>query len=365
MNTNKRNRISDFASELYCRSIRFFVMTIFALLSLGAATASYAQPQVKWKLASSYGGQLDVLGENIKRLIDNVDVMSDGNFKIKFYEPGALVPALEVFEAVSKGSVDISYTTPGFHAGRFPHLQFFSSVPFGPGVNEYFAWLQEGGGREIYDAEYAKHNVKGFQCGIVVAESSGWFREEIKDLEQLRGLKMRFFGLGAKVMAKLGVSTQLLAGGDIYPALEKGVIDATEFSYPSLDKGLGFYQIAKHNYFPGWHQQASLLEVIVNKENFEALPKSYQKILEIACGEANLWIMAAAEARQGDAIEFHRSKGVTIHKWTDEQIAVFRNAWEEVVAEENAKDPNFKRVYDSFKSFRDRYSAWKEVGYLK
>ena len=344
---------------------RLLPVVACAALALGVSSASHSQEKVRWKLASSYGGSLDVLGENIKRLIENVEVMSDGNFQIKFYEPGALVPALEVFEAVSKGSVDVSYTTPGFHAGRFPHMQFFSSVPFGPNVNEYFAWLQEGGGREIYDEEYGKHNVKGFQCGIVVAESSGWFREEIKSLDQLRGLKMRFFGLGAKVMGKLGVSTQLLAGGDIYPALEKGVIDATEFSYPSLDKGLGLWQIAKHNYFPGWHQQASLLEVIVNKENFEALPKSYQKILEIACGEANMWIMAAAEARQGDAIEFHRSKGVTIHKWTDEQIEVFRKAWDEVLVEETAENPEFKRVYDSYKAFRDKYAAWKEVGYLK
>ncbi|MGI9336065.1 MAG: TRAP transporter substrate-binding protein [Gammaproteobacteria bacterium] len=361
---NTKNRTVHVPATRRSGFARRLSVAICAVLALAVSTPGQAQEKVRWKLASSYGGSLDVLGENIKRLIENVEVMTDGNFQIKFYEPGALVPALEVFEAVSKGSVDVSYTTPGFHAGRFPHLQFFSSVPFGPNVNEYFAWLQEGGGREIYDEEYAKHNVKGFQCGIVVAESSGWFREEIKSLDQLRGLKMRFFGLGAKVMGKLGVSTQLLAGGDIYPALEKGVIDATEFSYPSLDKGLGFYQIAKHNYFPGWHQQASLLEVIVNKKNFEALPKSYQKILEIACGEANLWIMAAAEARQGDAIEFHRSKGVTIHKWSDEQIDVFRKAWDEVLAEEVAEDPDFKRVYDSYRAFRDKYSAWKEVGYL-
>ena len=243
---NRGNRAARAQRRGPCR---WLPVMVCAALAVGVSGHGHAQEKVRWKLASSYGGSLDVLGENIKRLIDNVEVMSGGNFQIKFYEPGALVPALEVFEAVSKGAVDISYTTPGFHAGRFPHLQFFSSVPFGPNVNEYFAWLQEGGGREIYDAEYAKHNVKGFQCGIVVAESSGWFREEIKSLDQLRGMKMRFFGLGAKVMGKLGVSTQLLAGGDIYPALEKGVIDATEFSYPSLDKGLGLWQIAKHNYF--------------------------------------------------------------------------------------------------------------------
>ncbi|HEX6111915.1 MAG TPA: hypothetical protein VFZ10_06385, partial [Geminicoccaceae bacterium] len=170
-----------------------------------------AQERVRWKLASSYTSSLDVLGQNILRVIDNIEVMTDGNFEIQFNEPGALVPALEVFDAVSKGSVQSSYTSTGFHAGRVPHLIFFASVPFGPNVNEYVAWIQHGGGYELYDKFYGEHNIKGFQCGIVVAESSGWFRKPIETLDDLKGLKMRFFGLGAKVMGKLGVSTQLIA----------------------------------------------------------------------------------------------------------------------------------------------------------
>ena len=324
-----------------------------------------AQETVRWKLASSYGSQIDVLGQNILRVIDNIEAMSDGNFRIQFNEPGALVPALEVFDAVSAGSVDASYTTTGFHAGKVPHLIFFASVPFGPNVNEYLAWIEGGGGKELYDEYYAEHGIKGFQCGIVVAESSGWFREPVASLDDLQGLKMRFFGLGADVMQKLGVSTQLLAGGDIYPALERGVIDAAEFSYPSLDQAHGFYQIAQHNYFPGWHQQASLVELIMNMERWNELPASYQKIVEIACGEANMWMMASAEARQGEAIAFHQSKGVTIHQWPPEFIEAFRNAWQEVVEERAAKDEKFKRIYDSYKSFRETYSTWREVGYLK
>lgn len=217
--------------------LRAVVCAVACAAALVAATdPAEAQQRVRWKLASSYASTLDVLGQNILRFIDNIKVMSDGNFEIRFHEPGALVPALEVFDAVSKGSVEMSYSSPGFHAGRIPHLVFFASVPFGPNVNEYVAWIQHGGGYELYDRELAKHNIKGFQCGIVIAKSSGWFRKEIKSLEDLKGLKMRFFGLGAKVMQKFGVNTQLLAAGDIYPALERGVIDATEFSYPSLDK---------------------------------------------------------------------------------------------------------------------------------
>jgi len=335
------------------------------VLAASIGSTADAQERVKWKLASSYTSSLDVLGQNILRVIDNINVMTDGNFDIQFYEPGALVPALEVFDAVSKGSVQASYTSTGFHAGRVPHQIFFSSVPFGPNVNEYLAWIQHGGGYELYDAAYGEHNIKGLQCGIVVAESSGWFREPIESLDDLKGLKMRFFGLGAKVMGKLGVSTQLLAGADIYPAMERGVIDATEFSYPSLDQSLGFYQIAKHNYFPGWHQQASFVELIMNKDAWEALPASYQKMLEMACNDANVWLMGAAEAKQGEAIAFHESQGVTIHQWPPEFIDAFREAWEEVAAEEAAADPRFKEVYDHYQAFRDKYAKWREVGYLQ
>jgi TRAP-type mannitol/chloroaromatic compound transport system substrate-binding protein len=347
------------------RSIPCAALVLVAALLSALPDTAAAQPRVTWKLASAYASTLDVLGQNIKRYVDNVDVMSDGKFKIRFFEPGALVPALETFDAVGKGSVEMAYTSPGFHAGRVPQLIFFASVPFGPNVNEYLAWIHSGGGKEIYDEEYAAHGVKGFQCGIVVAESSGWFRNPIKSLDDLKGLKMRFFGLGARVMQKLGVSTQLLAGGDIYPALERGVIDATEFSYPSLDRALGFYNIAKHNYFPGWHQQASFVEVIINLDKYKALPKSYQRILEVACNDANMWLMAAAEGKQGEAIEFHKSKGVQIHKWPPEFIKAFQKAWDEVAAEESAKDPKFKRVHDHYRAFREKYAVWRDLGYLK
>ncbi len=334
-------------------------------LAIGLTSAAAAQQKVRWKLGSSYSSSLDVIGQNGNRIVKNIERLSGGNFQIKYFEPNALVPPLEVFDAVAQGSIDASYTTPGFHAGRMPEMAFFASVPFGPAVNEYLGWIQFGGGKEIYDETYGARGVKGWQCGIVIAESSGWFRKEIKSPDDLKGLKMRFFGLGAKVMAKFGVSTQLLAGADIYPALERGVIDATEFSYPSLDKSLGFYQIAKHNYFPGWHQQASFVELIVNKKNYEALPEAYQAMLEITCGEANMWSMAKGDATQGEAIAFHKSKGVQIHRWPDSFIEQARQKWDEVVAEEVAKDAKFKRVYESYSAFRAKYAAWRELGYLK
>jgi TRAP-type mannitol/chloroaromatic compound transport system substrate-binding protein len=351
---------------MICRSmLRMTALAGLAgCLALAAAGPLDAQERVRWKLASSYPSANDPLGPNILRVIENVGTMSGGNLQIQFNEPGALVPALEVFDAVSTGSVDASYTSPGFHQGKVPHLIFFAAVPFGPNVNEYLAWIQSSG-YEIYDRELQANNIKGFQCGIVIAESSGWFRQPINSVEDLQGLKMRFFGLGADVMQKLGVNTQLLAPGDIYPALERGVIDATEYSYPSLDRSIGLYQVAKHNYFPGWHQQASFVELLINLDRWNELPESYQKMIEVACGDANLWVMANAEAKQGEAIAFHKEQGVEIHQWPPEVLDAFRSAWEEVATERAAADPKFKEVFDSYQSFREQYANWREIGYLK
>ncbi|MGI9478070.1 MAG: TRAP transporter substrate-binding protein, partial [Hyphomicrobiaceae bacterium] len=262
------------------------------------ATASFAQKRVKWKMQSAFGSSLPHLGTSATRFSKNVEVMSDGKFKIKFHEPGALVPALECFDAASKGSVDACWTTPGYHAGKFPAASFFTAVPFGPGFGEYLAWKWFGNGNKMRDELYAKHGLVAFDSFCIGPETSGWFKTEIKGgIESLKGIKMRFFGLGAKVMQKMGVSTQLLAGADIYPALEKGVIDATEFSMPTIDIKLGFYQIAKNNYFPGWHQQVSCSEILMNKKGFEALPKSYQKMVEIASQESVAHTYAETEAK--------------------------------------------------------------------
>ena len=328
--------------------------------------AADAQERVRWKLASSYTSNLDVLGQNILRVVDNIEAMTDGNFEIQFNEPGALVPALEVFDAVSKGSVQSSYTSTGFHAGRVPHLIFFASVPFGPNVNEYVAWIQHGGGYELYDKYYGEHNIKGFQCGIVVAESSGWFREPIETLDDLKGLKMRFFGLGAKVMGKLGVSTQLIAGADIYPALERGVIDATEFSMPNMDIDLGFYQVAKFNYYPGWHQQSSIGELLMNKGVWEALDDQNQAILEASCGY-NIYVnYAETEAKNPEAMnKMLEQYGVTNVRWTDDELAAFEKAWNEVLQEQSAQDADFKRIAESYRAFRKVYKTWGDAQALK
>ena len=245
------------------------------------ATQANAQDRVRWKMQSAFGSSLIHLGPSGLRFAERVNQMSGGAFDIRFQEPGALVPALEAFDSVSKGAIESAWTTPGYHTGKLGGaISFFTAVPFGPQLGEYLAWKWFGGGQELREEMYNAHGATAVDCFCIGPETSGWFKEEITSMEQIKGLKMRFFGLGAKVMQKMGASTQLLAGADIYPALERGVIDATEFSMPTIDIQLGFYQIAKNNYFPGWHQQVSCSEFLMNKEMHDALPDAYKGMIQ-------------------------------------------------------------------------------------
>jgi TRAP-type mannitol/chloroaromatic compound transport system substrate-binding protein len=306
------------------------------------------------------------LGTNAVRFAENIGRLSDGKFTLKFFEPGALIPANEGFDATSKGSIDSAWTTAGYDVGKHPALAFFTAVPFGPSMGEFFAWKIFGGGNDIQKRIYAESGIHQLDCFAIGPETSGWFKEEIKDLEQLRGLKMRFFGLGARVMQKIGVSTQLLAGGDIFPALEKGVIDATEFSMPAMDIKYGFHQIAKNNYFPGWHQQVSISQLLINKEKWDALPDQYKAMVEIACGDSIHHTYAETEYVNPFAmVEMGEKYGVKTRRWTDDQIAVFEKAWNEVLEEDAAKDPLFKEVADSYKDFRKSYAKWGTAQSMK
>ncbi len=336
------------------------------VLAAGLATglAGPADAKTRLKMGSTYPSKLVQLGSLGKTLESNVDAMSDGELQLKFYEPNALVPALELFDAVRNGSVDAGWSTPGYWQGKEPALALFSAVPFGPDASEYAAWLFNGGGEKIMQGIYAKHNIYSLICGVIAPEASGWFREEVKSLDELKGKKMRFFGLGAKVMQKLGVDTQLLAGADIYPALERGTIDATEFSQPAIDLNLGFYQIAKHYYFPGWHQQSTAFELLVNMDKWNGLTKSEQAMLTVACRANYTLGMAEGEAIQGAALKDLKSKGVQIHRWSPETLATLKATWEEVAVEIAASDASFKEAWDSLQAFRAEYKVWRDLGYL-
>ena len=335
-----------------------------AALSVIAASPTAVQAE-NWNLQSTYPGTLTQLGTLGIRIADLVTRVTDGKITMTFQNPGAIVPALEVFDAVASGAVEAGWSTPGYWAGKVPALQLFAAVPFGPQAGEYLAWVKFGGGKELFDEIYERNNIKSIHCAVIAPEASGWFREEIKTVDDLKGKKMRFFGLGAKVMEKMCVSTQLLAGGDIFPALELGTIDATEFSMPAIDLNLGFYQVAKHYYFPGWHQQATLFDLMINLDLWEGLDETTQLQIETVCDASIAYGLAEGEAIQFGAIAELKEKGVQIHTWPDEILAAFNTAWLEVAAEEAAKDAEFAKVWESYTTFRANYKVWKDIGYMK
>jgi TRAP-type mannitol/chloroaromatic compound transport system substrate-binding protein len=334
-------------------------------IALAASLALPASAQeIDWDMQSTYPGSLTQLGTLGKIIEQRLAAVSGGDIQVTFQEPGAIVPALEAFDAVSTGAVQAAWSTPGYWTGQDTSLALFGAVPFGPAAPEYIAWLKFGGGQELFDEIYGEYNIKSLVCAVIAPEASGWFRQEINSVEDLQGLRMRFFGLGARVMEKLGVSTQLLAGGDIFPALELGTIDATEFSMPAIDYNLGFYQIAKHYYFPGWHQQSTFFDLMMNLDEWESLTEQQQAIFETVCDANIAYGIAEGEAIQFEALQKIEAEGVTIHRWNDEILDAMRAAWDEVVAEESASNPNFARVWESLSAFRANYATWREIGYL-
>lgn len=319
------------------------------------------EPQkVRLRIASTAPTTLPVIGSHGKRLEGLVSTLSGGDLELRLFEPGALVPALEVFDAVASGSVDGGWSVSSYWAGKVPALQFFNSVPFGPETSEQFAWMRYGGGRELYEEIYHRHNIHPLVCWFIPQDGSGWFRQPIESVEDFRGLKIRFLGLGGRVMEKFGASTQLLAGGDIYPALELGTIDAAEFSMPVIDEQVGFQEVAQHYYLPGWHQSASMGEVIFNLDRWNALGDQHRAMLETACGDNALDSIAYGEAIQAPALRALQEDGVTLHRWSPEVLNAFREAWHAVVAEEAGNDPDFARVWQSLSTFREDYAFWRQ-----
>ncbi len=344
--------------------------SILTGLVLGAALAAspaLAKDKLLLKTPVAFSTALPGLGTPIPRVAEEVSLMSGGTLKMKVYEPGKLVPAFEILDAVSSGKINSGYTTAGYWAGKIPAAPLFSAVPFGPEAGEYMAWMYYGDGLNLYQRMYddAGYNVKVLPCAVIAPETSGWFAKEINSPEDLKGLKMRFFGLGGKVMEKLGVATSLLPGGEIFPALEKGAIDATEFSMPAIDQRLGFHKVVKYNYFPGWHQQATVFELLINKDVWNEASEQHQRILEGACKASMADSFAEGEAMQFDALQKNvEENGVQIRKWSPEMLETFRTTWEEVAAEESANDAFFKEVYDNMAAFRANYDLWEQNAFL-
>ncbi len=337
---------------------------VFCLL---VALSGAVQAKTVLKCQLLYAPTLPILGESTPWLAEQIKIASGDEVEFKLFDPGKLVSPAEILESVSKGRIDAGSTAAGFWAGKIPSAPIFSSIPFGPEAPEYLAWMLNGNGLKLYQEMYdqAGMNVKVLPLALIPPESSGWYTKEIKSLDDLKGLKMRFYGLGGEAMQKLGVSVTMLPPAEIFPALEKGAIDATEFSLPSMDKNLGFYKIAKYNYFPGWHQLSTFTELLINKDVWNKMKPAQQKIIEMTTMATITWSIARGEATQAPVIEENAEKhGVHNMYWSPEFLKAFRGAWEEVATEQSAKDPFFKKVMDDLNGFRAQYKDWSRLGFL-
>jgi len=336
-----------------------------AALAAALPTAEAQEKKVRLQVGGAYPGTLSIIGPAQGYTVDKIRKLSAGSIDAKIFEPGALVPANQYFDTVANGSLDAAWSSVGFFTGKDIAFALYSTVPFGPEIGEYLGWYRFGGGQKLLDEITAKYGFHAIVCGIIPPEASGWFRKEIKTADDLKGLKMRFFGLGANVMQKLGVATQLLQAGEIFQALQLGTIDATEFSAPSLDISMGLHQVAKHYYFPGWHQMASLQHLMIGKAKWAEMSDTQKEIVKAACEMTMMQMFAEGESKQVPAIKEIQSKGVTIYSWPKPIMDAYRKAWGEVVEEQKAKSPEFAKAWASLEAYRKDYKIWKNLAYLK
>ena len=316
----------------------------------------------QWKMVTTWPPGFPVLQKGAERFADNIRAMSNGRLDIKVYAGGELIPPLQAFDAVSQGSVEMGHGSAYYWAGKVPEAQFFSTVPFGMTARGMNAWLYDGGGLELWREIYKPFHVIPFPLGNTGVQMGGWFNKEINSLEDIQGLKMRIPGLGGKVLAKAGGNPILLAGSEVYTALERNTIDATEWIGPYHDQRLGLYRAAKHYYYPGWHEPGTVLELTINQRAWESLPTDLQAIISNAAQAENLRMLSEMEQKNMSALdELRKREGIEIHRFPNEVLSRLKTLTNETLIEEAERDPKFKRVYDAYQNFRRKNDAWSAI----
>ena len=328
----------------------------------GAALAAPAivrgQAQVKWRLAAAFPKTLDTIYGATEVVAKRVGEATGGKFEIRVFGPGEIVPAFGVLDAVQQGTVECAHSSSAFFFGKDPTFALDNAIPFGMNSRQMTAWMYDGGGMQLLREFFRDFNVVNFPCCNTGAQMAGWFRKEIKGVEDLKGLKMRLGGFGGTVFERIGGVPQNIPAGDIYPALEKGTIDAAEFVGPYDDEKLGFYKIAKFYYYPAFWEGGSQISMYVNTKAWDSLPKEYQAILEAACAEAHVLTQAKYDARNPQALKRLVAGGAQLRPLPRPVMeAAWKNA-NELFAELSGKNPKWKKIYDSYSKFRDDEILW-------
>ena len=322
------------------------------------------QPRIRWNMATSWPESVDTLYGGVVALAARVGELSDGRFEIRPYAAGELVPGLQVLDAVQNGSVECGHTASYYYIGKNPALALGTTLPFGLNAQQQNAWLYEGGGNEAMDRLFGDFGVLGFPAGNTGPQMGGWFKRQVKTVADLQGLKMRIPGLGGEVMASLGVNVQVLPGSEIFLALERGAIDAAEFSGPYDDEKLGLWKAAKYYYHPGLWEPGPTVHLLVNQRAWETLPTTYQDMLQTAASEVNLKMLARYDQRNGDALKRLVAGGTSLVPYSRDILEAAEQVSFEIYEDHAAKSQDFRQVYEPWSRFREDISRWDRINRL-
>ncbi|MGI1679506.1 MAG: TRAP transporter substrate-binding protein [Cellvibrionaceae bacterium] len=321
-----------------------------------------AQQQYEWTMVTSWPKNLPGLGSAAANVARFITEASGGRIKVKVYGADEIVPALGVFDAVSSGSVQMGHTSAYYWKGKIPAAQFFTSVPFGLNAQEMNGWLFYGGGLELWRDIYAPYNLVPFAGGNTGVQMAGWFNKEINSVEDLKGLKMRIPGMGGEVFNRAGGTAVTIAGGELYTAMQTGTIDATEWVGPYNDVAFGLHQVAKYYYYPGWHEPGPTLELIVNKEAYDALPNDLQHIIELATRSVNQDMLDEYTTRNNNALQqIKNDKNIEIRKLPDDVLEKLEQVANEIYEENATTDPLFKKVYTAYRAYQKQVNEYHEI----
>src|ERR1700723_1189597 len=332
-----------------------------AVAAVASPAIAQSSPEIKWRMTSSFPKSLDTIYGGAVEFAKYVAEMTDNKFQIQVFAAGEIVPGLQALDATSNGTIEMSHTVSYYYVGKDPTFAIYSAVPFGLNARMQNSWWYQGGGMELGNEFFKKYGLIGFPCGNTGTQMGGWFRKEIKTVADLSGLKFRIGGIAGQVLQKVGVVPQQLAGGDIYPALEKGTIDAAEWVGPYDDEKLGLYKVAPHYYYPGWWEGGPMLLTMINLDKWNALPKYYQNILEQAGHYANNWMMAKYDTVNPLALKKLLAGGTKLHGFSPAIMEASYKATKELNAEVAATNPNFKKIYDSVTAYTSTGYQWFQV----
>ncbi|QEL22820.1 ABC transporter substrate-binding protein [Bosea sp. F3-2] len=335
-----------------------------AATAVAMPAVAQSNPEVKWRLASSFPKSLDTIYAGAEIMAKMVSELTDGKFQIQVFAAGEIVPALQALDAVSNNTVEMCHTVSYYYVGKDPTFAIPASVPFGLNARMQNAWLFQHGGNELFNEFYKKFNAYGLPCGNTGAQMGGWFRKEIKSTADLQGLKMRIGGIAGSVLQKLGVVPQQLGGGDIYPALEKGTIDGAEWVGPYDDEKLGFAKVAPYYYYPGFWEGGPTVHAFVNLEKWNSLPKAYQAALTAACTYANTQMAGRYDVVNPPALKRLVAAGTQLRPFPQDVLEASLKASNELYGEISAKNPDFKKAIETMAAFRSDQYLWWQVAEL-